>query len=147
MIDVPGAASRIQLQPVFVKTVTLKVIDVGGNLLTENAVVKFWTSPTDSVVLIDNAPQDLDPTGGKVVSMTPPNGFVPYTVADGGASPLDYDNTVNGAIQFRSAAGAGVHSWCETVAPVGYAFANPGCGTLDAKFEGEYAIVLKHKAL
>lgn len=219
VVDVPAAASPIQLQPVFVKTATLKVIDVGGNLLTENAVVKFWTSPTDSVVLIDNAPQDLDPTVGKVkvllvnsasykacswgwtinymaeknavtyptcrngvirastvdfgsvymrrkpriafytqtkngsvlsgaaVSMTPPNGFVPYTVADGGASPLDYDNTVNGAIQFKSAAGAGVHSWCEAIAPVGYAFANPSCGTLDAKFEGEYAIVLKHKAL
>jgi hypothetical protein len=218
-VDIPAAASRIQIQPVLVKTATLNVIDVGGSLLTENAIVKFWTSPTDSVVLIDNAPQDLDPTVGKVkvllvnsaaykacswgwtvnymaeknpvtyptcsngvirgnavafgsvymrrkpriafytqakngsvlsgasVKMTPPNGFVPYTVADGGASPLDYDNTVNGVIQFKSSAGAGVHSWCEVIAPVGYALANPSCGTLDAKFEGEYAIVLKHKAL
>ena len=219
VVRVPTAASPIEIQPIFFKTATVNVIDVNGNPLPENAVVKFWTSPTDSVVLVDNAQQDLDPTLGKVkvlligsasykactwgwtinymaeknpvtyptcsngvingsavdfgslymrrkpriafytqskngsvimgasIKMTPPNGFIQYTVADGGASPLDYDKTVNGAIQFKSSAGAGVHTWCEAVAPVGYAFTSPTCGTLDAKFEGEYAIVLKHKAL
>jgi hypothetical protein len=219
VVNVPTAASPIQIQPIFFKTATLNVVDVGGNLLSESAVVKFWTSPTDSIVFADNAQQDLDPTLGKVkvmllssasykacswgwtinymaeknpvtyptcsngvvngntvdfgsvymrrkpriafytqtkngsvltgasIKMTPPNGFIQYTVADGGASPLDYDKTVNGAIQFKSSAGAGVHSWCEVVAPIGYAFTSPSCGTLDAKFEGEYAIVLKHKAL
>ena len=219
VVRAPAAASPIELQPIFFKTATLNVVDVGGALLTESAVVKFWTSPTDSIVVVDNAQQDLDPTLGKVkvmlvgsatykactwgwtinymaeknpqtyptcsngvvngskvdfgnlhmrrkpriafytqtqngsvisgasVTMTPPNGFMQYTVADGGSSPLDYDKTINGAIQIKSAAGAGVHSWCEAIAPVGYAFTSPSCGTLDAKFEGEYAIVLKHKAL
>ena len=219
IVHVPSAASPIEIQPIFFKTATLNVVDVGGNLLTESAVVRFWTSPTDSIVVVDNGQQDLDPTLGKVkallvssasykactwgwtinymaekspltyptcstgvvngskvdfgdlhmrrkpriafhtqtkngsvitgasITMSPPNGFQQYTVADGGASPVDYDNTVNGAIQFKSSAGAGLHSWCEATAPRGYAFTSPSCGTLDAKFEGEYTIVLKHKAL
>ena len=217
--SVPAAASPIEIVPIFFKTVTLNVVDVDGNLLTESAVVKFWTSPTDSIVLVDNGQKDLDPALGKVkvvlvssasykactwgwtinymaeknpstyptcsngvvngskvdfgnlhmrrkpriafqtqakngsvitgasITMTPPNGFIQYTVADGGASPLDYDTTVNGEIHFRSSAGAGVHAWCEATAPRGYALTSPSCGTLDAKFEGEYTIVLKHKAL
>ena len=220
LVSVPASpSSDIIIEPVFFKTATLNIVDVGGNLLTESAVVRFWTSPTDSTVVVDNSPQDLDPVLGKVkavlistayykactwgwtinymaeknpttyptcsngvvngskidfgnlhmrrkariafhtqtkngtvitgaaIRMTPPNGFIQYTVADGGASPVDYDATVNGVIQFKSSAGAGVHAWCEANAPRGYAFANPSCGTLDAKFEGVYTIVLKHKAL
>jgi len=60
---------------------------------------------------------------------------------------VSYDGAVNGVILFKSAAGAGVHSWCETVAPVGYALARPSCGTLTAQYETDYAVVLKHKAL
>ena len=219
VVNVPAAASGIILPQL--KYATVNLIDVWGNSINEKAVVRFWTSPTDSVQVLDNAPQDLDPTIGKVkvtlvssasykacahgwtvsymaekdpqvypkcstavaiggtvnfgnvymrrkpkiafytqtkngaplpgatVSMSYPNGFPQVTVADGGQSPapLDYDGAVNGVILFMSAAGAGVHSWCETVAPVGYALASPSCGTLTAQFEGEYAIVLKHKAL
>jgi hypothetical protein len=216
VVTVPAAASP---NIILLKTATLSIVDVAGNPLTERAVVKFWTSPTDSIVFVDNMQQDLDPTIGKVkvalvssagykacswgwtinymaeqnpqvyptcktgvingntvdfgkvymrrkpriafytqskngslipgatIQMTPPNGFIQYSVADGAASPIDYDNALNGVIQFKSSAGAGVHNWCETVAPVGYALTSPTCGTLDAKFEQEYAIVLKHKAL
>ena len=220
VVNVQSPSSDIIITPVFFKTATLKVTDVAGNLLPESAVIKIWTSPTDSIVFGDNATKyDLDQTTGKVklvlsatgyykacvwgwainymaeknpavyptcangvvngstvdfgtlfmrrkariafytqmkngtlipgatIQMTPPNGFIQYSVADGGASPLDYDQTVNGVIQFKSSAGAGVHNWCETVAPTGFALASPNCGSLDAKFEQEYAIVLKHKAL
>lgn len=215
-VNVPTAASA---SIILLKTATLSILDVTGTPLSEAAVVKVWTSPTDSLVFTDNAQQDLDPALGKVkvalvssasykacswgwtinymaeqnpqvyptcktgvvngntvnfgsvymrrkpriafytqtkngtlipgatIQMTPPNGFMPYSVTDGAASPRDYDLTVNGVIQFKSSAGAGVHAWCETVAPVGYALPSPNCGTLDAKFEQEYAIVLKHKAL
>ena len=216
--NVPTVASGIILPSL--KTATVNLVDVWGNNIPEKAVVRIWTSPTDSVQLLDNAPQDQDPAIGKVkvtlvssasykacawgwtesymaeknpsvypncragvinggsvafgnlymrrkakiafytqtkngaslpgatVTMNFPNGFPQgVAVADGGASPLDYDGAVNGAIVFKSAAGEGVHSWCETVAPVGYALASPSCGTITALFEQNYAIVLKHKAL
>ena len=218
VVNVPAAASGIILPQL--KYALVNVVDVWGNPITENTAVRFFTSPTDSVQVIDNAPQDLDPTIGKLkvvltssasykacawgwtinymhdassqvyprcstavavggtvhfgnvymrrkpriafytqakngtllpgaaVTMTMPNGFPSVTTTDGVQSPgWDYDGAANGVIQFKSAAGAGVHSWCETVAPVGYALASPSCGTLTAQFEGEYAIVLKHKAL
>jgi hypothetical protein len=218
VVNVPAAASGIILPQL--KYGTVNLIDVWGNNIPESAVVRFWTSPTDSVQVIDNSPQDQDPTIGKVkvalvssssykacawgwtvnymaeknpsvypnckttvaiggtvnfgnlymrrkakiafylqskngsalpgatVTMNFPNGFPQgVAVADGGQSPLDYDGAVNGSIVFKSAAGEGVHSWCETVAPVGYALASPSCGTITAKFETDYAIVLKHKAL
>jgi hypothetical protein len=217
VVDVPAAASGIILPQL--KYATVNIVDVWGSALTESAVVRFFTSPTDSLQVVDNSPQDLDPALGKVkvvlassasykacawgwtinymaeanpqvypkcstavavggsvsfgnihmrrkpriafytqtksgallpgatVTVNLPNGFPVLAVADGGQSPLDYDGSVNGVIQLKSAAGAGVHSWCETVAPVGYALASPSCGTLTAQFEGQYAIVLKHKAL
>lgn len=217
VVNVPAAASPAILP--LLKTATVNLVDVWGNTIPDRALVRFWTSPTDSAQVLDNAPQDLDPTIGKIkvtiansasykacargwtvsymaeqnppvypncstgvinggtvdfgklymrrkpviafymqskngtplpgasVSMSPPNGFPTFTVTDGSSSPVDYDGAVNGVIVFKSAAGAGVHSWCETVAPVGYALPSPNCGTLTAQFEGEYAIVLKHKAL
>jgi hypothetical protein len=217
VVNVPTAESPF-IVPVS-RTATVNIIDVWGNKITDKAVVRFWTSPTDSMHVLDNAPQDLDPTIGKVKVLLPisgsykacvigwtvyymaeknpqaypncktgvinggtvdfgnlymrrkpkvafytqtkngtllpgatvmvamPNGFPTVAIADGSASPVDYDGAVNGVIVFLSSAGAGVHSWCETVAPVGYALPSPSCGTLTAQFEGEYAIVLKHKAL
>jgi hypothetical protein len=111
-------------------------VDFGSVYMRRKPRIGFYTQTKNGTVI-----------PGATISMSPPNGFIPYAVADGGASPLDYDQAVNGAIQFKSSAGAGVHSWCETVAPAGYAVTTPTCGTLDAKFEQEYAIVLKHKAL
>ena len=218
VVNVPTAASGAILP--LLKTATVNIVDVSGNTIPERAVVKFWTSPNDSVQLIDNAPQDQDPAIGKVkvalvstafykacawgwtesymaeknpavyancsqgvinggqvsfanlhmrrkakiafytqskngtllpgaaVNIAMPNGFPSVTTTDGVQSPgWDYDGAVNGVIVFKSAAGEGVHSWCEVVAPVGYALASPNCGSLTAQFEGNYAIVLKHKAL
>jgi hypothetical protein len=216
VVNVPAAASPIVFP--LLKTATVNLIDVWGNSINEKAFVRFWTSPTDSVQILDNAPQDLDPTIGKLkvalansasykacalgwtvsyeaeknpqvypkcstgvinggtvdfgkvymrrkpkiafymqtkngaplpgatVSMNLPNG-IQVAVADGGQSPIDYDGAVNGAILFMPAAGPGVHSWCETVAPVGYALASPSCGTFTAQYEMVLAIVLKHKSL
>jgi len=218
VVNVPAAASGIILPQL--KYAVVNVIDVWGDPITENTAVRFFTSPTDSIQVVDNASQDLDPTIGKLkvvltnsasykacawgwtvnymadassqvyprcstavaaggtvhfanvymrrkpriafyaqakngtllpgaaVHMTMPNGFPSVTTTDGVQSPgWDYDGAVNGVILVKSAAGAGVHSWCETVAPVGYALASPSCGTLAAQYEGEYAIVLNHKAL
>ena len=47
--------------------ISVRIIDVTGNLVTEKAMVRFrWSQPKDSVFVMDNSAKDLDPTIGIV---------------------------------------------------------------------------------
>ena len=79
---------------------------------------------------------------GATMQIVYPNGYE-LTIAEGMAG---MDPVVDGKISTKLGP-PGTYTWCETKAPTGFMMANPSCGTIQAQYDVETTIVLKHKSL
>lgn len=60
---IPTAESGLIIKNLFV-TATVNIVDIWGQTINEPAFVRFKTSPTDSMNVMDNSSKDLDPAVG-----------------------------------------------------------------------------------
>ena len=58
-----------------------------------------------------------------------------------------WDAVEDGKIVLKLTSGPGTYSWCEAKAPTGYMMANPQCGSFQAHYDVDTAILLQHKPL